>query len=67
MSTAQSARIFAALFVQAQISYQVSWPSNFKKAGGALTLSTGAGAADVIKMRWDGANWREVSRFLTLS
>lgn len=45
----------------------VTWPSNFKKAGGTLTLSTGAGAVDVIKMRFDGTNWREVSRSLNLS
>jgi parallel beta-helix repeat protein len=44
-----------------------SWPSNFKKAGGTLTLSTGANAVDVIKMVWDGTNWREVSRALNQS
>jgi hypothetical protein len=36
--------------------------SNFKKAGGSLTLSTGAGAVDQIRARWDGTNWVEVSR-----
>lgn len=45
----------------------VTWPSNFKKAGGALTLSTGAAAVDTIEMVWDGTNWREVSRSLNLS
>lgn len=45
----------------------VTWPSNFKKAGGTLTLSTGASAVDVIEMVHDGTNWREVSRALNLS
>jgi hypothetical protein len=45
----------------------VSWPSNFKKAGGSLVLSTAANAVDVITMRWDGTNWREVSRSMGLS
>jgi len=45
----------------------VTWPSNFKKAGGALTLSTGVSAIDVIQMRWDGTNWVEVSRAINLS
>jgi hypothetical protein len=44
-----------------------TWPSNFKKAGGSMTLSTGANAVDVIKMVWDGTNWREVSRALNQS
>ena len=47
--------------------YVGSWPANFKKAGGTLTLSAGASAVDVIKMRWEGTNWREVSRALNLS
>lgn len=45
----------------------VTWPSNFKKAGGTLTLSTAASAVDIIEMVWDGTNWREVSRSLNLS
>jgi hypothetical protein len=45
----------------------VTWPSNFKKAGGTLTLTTTAAAIDVIKMRWDGTNWHEVSRSLNNS
>jgi parallel beta-helix repeat protein len=45
----------------------VTWPSNFKKAGGSLTLSTAAGAKDVITMRWDGTNWVEVSRALAVA
>lgn len=44
-----------------------TWPSNFKKAGGTLVLSPGTNAVDVIKMRWDGTNWNEVSRALNLS
>jgi hypothetical protein len=40
------------------------WPSNFKKAGGRLTLATGAGSVDVIRMVWDGGSWNEVSRSL---
>lgn len=45
----------------------VTWPANFKKAGGSLTLSTAAGAVDVIKAAWDGTNWVEVSRALNVS
>lgn len=44
-----------------------TWPGNFKKVGGALTLSTGANAVDVIQMAWDGTNWNEVSRSLNIS
>jgi hypothetical protein len=40
---------------------------HFKKAGGTLTLSTGAGQTDVITARWDGTNWVEVSRALNVS
>lgn len=40
----------------------VTWPANFKKAGGALVLSTGANAVDSITMIWDGTNWIESSR-----
>lgn len=45
----------------------VGWPSNFKKAGGTLTLSTGVGAVDHILVRWNGTNWLEVSRNLNVS
>jgi len=45
----------------------VTWPANFKKAGGSLALSTAAGATDIINMRWDGTNWVEVSRALNVS
>lgn len=45
----------------------VTWPSNFKKAGGSLTLSTGAGATDIVTMRWDGTNWIEEGRSLNIS
>lgn len=44
-----------------------TWPSNFKKAGGTLTLSTGAAAVDIISMRYDGTNWVETSRALNVS
>ncbi len=44
-----------------------TWPSNFKKAGGTLTLSTAANAVDTIKVRWNGTNWVEISRALNVS
>lgn len=44
-----------------------TWPANFKKAGGTLTLTTTAGATDTIKMVYDGTNWAEVSRSLNVS
>jgi len=44
-----------------------TWPVNFKKAGGALNLSAGAGATDEISMTWDGTNWIETSRSLNIS
>lgn len=45
----------------------VTWPSNFKKAGGTLTLTVTAAAVDVINMRYDGTNWIETSRALNIS
>jgi len=45
----------------------VTWPANFKKANGALTLSTAANAIDTIDLRWDGVNWVEQSRSLNAS
>jgi hypothetical protein len=44
-----------------------TWPSNFKKAGGGLVLSTTANAVDIVTMRWDGSSWIEVSRALNVS
>jgi hypothetical protein len=44
----------------------ITWPSNFKKNGGTLTLSTAASAVDTITMIWDGGNWRELSRGMDL-
>lgn len=44
-----------------------TWPANFKKAGGSLTLTTTAGRTDMITARWDGTNWVEVSRSLNVS
>ncbi len=45
----------------------VTWPGNFKKAGGSLTLSTAASAVDVITLKYDGTNWLEQSRALNVS
>lgn len=47
--------------------WTVTWPANFKKAGGALTVSAGAGAVDTIRMVWDGTNWLEVARSQAVS
>lgn len=44
-----------------------TWPSNFKKAGGTLTLTATVGATDTVVMRWDSTNWMEVSRALNVS
>jgi hypothetical protein len=44
-----------------------TWPSNFKKAGGSLALSSTANAQDIITMRWDSVNWIEVSRALNVN
>lgn len=44
-----------------------TWPANFKKAGGALTLTTTAGATDVIEAIYDGTNFLEVARSLNVS
>ena len=41
-----------------------TWPTNAKLAGGILTLSVTANAVDVVRLAWDGTNWREVSRAL---
>lgn len=45
----------------------VTWPSNFKKGGGVLALSTASSATDLISMRWDGTNWVETGRALNVS
>lgn len=45
----------------------ITWPANFKKAGGALVLSTAASSIDIVRMRWDGTNWIETSRSLALA
>lgn len=42
----------------------VTWPSNFKKSGGSLTLTTTANSVDVIDLVQSTTNWREVSRSL---
>jgi hypothetical protein len=42
----------------------LTWPTNAKLAGGILTLSVTANAVDVVRLVWDGMNWREVSRAL---
>lgn len=56
---------FSAIITQdATGSRLATWPSNFKKAGGALTLSTGANAVDVVSFVYDGTNYREVARAL---
>lgn len=44
-----------------------TWPANAKLAQGSLTLSTAASAVDVVTFKWDGTNWREVSRDLATS
>jgi hypothetical protein len=41
-----------------------AWPTNAKLAGGVLTLSVTPNAVDVVRLAWDGTNWREVSRAL---
>jgi hypothetical protein len=42
----------------------IIWPTNAKMAGGTLTLSVTANAVDVVRLVWDGTNWREVCRAL---
>jgi hypothetical protein len=41
-----------------------AWPTNAKLAGGVLTLSITPNAVDVVRLAWDGTNWREGSRAL---
>lgn len=43
----------------------ISWPSNVKLAQGGLTLSTAASSVDIVKLIYDGTNWREISRALS--
>jgi len=45
----------------------VTWPANFKKAGGTLLISQGASEVTKILMEWDGTNWNEITRALNLS
>lgn len=42
----------------------VTWPAAVKFAGGSLTLTTTATKTDVVKMLYDGTNYRETSRAL---
>jgi hypothetical protein len=46
--------------------HTVTWPSDFKKAGGVLALSAQPDTLDVVHMSWDGSSWIEVSRSLNL-
>jgi parallel beta-helix repeat protein len=41
---------------------KATWPSNFKQASGGLALSSAPNAVDMVTLRWDGTNWREVAR-----
>lgn len=34
----------------------------YKRAGGAYTLTTTAGASDILSFRFDGTNWNEIGR-----
>lgn len=55
-------------FIQDNTGSRVAtWPSNFKKAGGTLTLSTAASAVDIITSRWDGTNWVELHRSMAVA
>lgn len=44
-----------------------TWPSNVKKAGGALVITSTASAVDQVVLSWDGTYWRECSRSLNTS
>ncbi len=45
----------------------VTWPAAVKFAGGSLTLTTTANKTDVVKMLYDGTNYRETSRAINQS
>jgi hypothetical protein len=42
----------------------VTWASNVKLSGGAVTLTTTAAKTDSFHFVYDGTNWRELSRSL---
>lgn len=63
----RGAQMILSLTQDATGSRTAIWPSNFKKAGGSLALSTAANATDEISMIWDGTNWRETARVMALS
>ena len=56
---------YSLIFTQDATGSRVAtWPSNFKKAGGSLVLTTTANAVDLIYLVYDGTNFHEGGRVL---
>jgi len=66
-ATAGSARCILRLIQDGTGGWAVTWPSNVKLAGGAYTVSVGAGNIDTITFDCDGTDFHEVSRSLLLA
>jgi hypothetical protein len=64
---AKGDQLYLELTQDATGSRTITWPSNFKKAGGTLVLTTTPNALDIIVMEWDGTNWTEITRNLNAS
>lgn len=48
-------------------SYTYTKNSTNNLAGGAVTLTAAVGSVDILKFRWDGTEWYEISRSLNVS
>ena len=63
ISNAQTGQFITLLLCQDGTgSRTIAWPSNFKLAGGAFTLTTGANKCDSVTALYDGSNWYETTR-----
>lgn len=64
VSNAQTDQILEVQIIQdATGSRTMTWPTNFKFAGGsAPTLTITANSRDIFRFRYDGTNWHEISR-----
>jgi hypothetical protein len=65
-ATVNGSRLTLEIVQDATGSWTITWPANVVLAGGSLTLSTAAGAVDIISFVYDTSlsKWREVSRAL---
>lgn len=67
-TTVQAGDRFVLKFTQDSAGTRTAtWPSNFKKVGGTLTITTAGAGVDLVEIVFDGTNYLEVGRNLALS